>query len=89
MGVHQVKSLRKQFKSPKNGTFLEYHFYIWKCAYNYMVTNIDSDRPNPEHVRQKPNRTEGSAEPNVRQKYAPFAEHVRPFWPNIVRSAEL
>ena len=45
-------------------------------------TYLNRDRPNM-FGKTEPNQTECLAEPDVRQKYAPFAEHVRPFWPNI------
>ena len=57
---------------------------VWKNLPIFSPAQPNSsDRPNPKHVRQKPNRTEGSAEPNIRQKLGPFTEHVRPFWPNF------
>ena len=40
-------------------------------------TYLNRDRPNM-FGKTEPNQTECLAEPDVRQKYAPFAEHVRP-----------
>ena len=53
----------------------------------YCTIHVNSHRKINRILLLVIDRTRSAkSEPNLREKLGPFTEHVRPFWPNIVRS---